>query len=146
MLLNTMGFRLIPNQRRIFSSVLPWVSDICFHRPRAVLIYMSRDMKTKQCQSKYFTFPRKLTHKPLLHTMVCKVQSTHQEEQNPGLTHDLDKSLREFTLELQPPKGIVLEQRLTPIHDTSICSPTFIPRSISQPTGTCYLFFVGFCR
>lgn len=78
-----MWFRLIPNQRCIFSSVLPWVSDICFHSPRAVLIFMSRDMKTKQCQSKYFTFPRKLTHQPLLHTMVCKVQSTHQAGTKP---------------------------------------------------------------
>lgn len=83
MLLNTVWFRLIPHQRCIFSLVLPWVSDIRFHGSRAVLIFMSRDMKTKQCQNKYFTFPRKLTHKPLLHATVCKVQSTHQAGTKP---------------------------------------------------------------
>lgn len=45
---------------------------------------MSRDMKTKQHQNKYFIFPRKPTHKPLLHTTVCKVQSTHQAATKPS--------------------------------------------------------------
>lgn len=84
LVLTTKPLCLIPNQRCIFSSVLPWVSDISFHRAGAVLIFMSRDMKTKQHQNKYFIFPRKPTHKPLLHTTVCKVQSTHQAATKPS--------------------------------------------------------------
>lgn len=45
--------------------------------------FQSRDTKTKQCHNKYFTFPRKLTHKPLLYTTVCKVQRTHQAGTKP---------------------------------------------------------------
>lgn len=65
----------------------------------------------------------------------AKCRAHTKQKQNPGLPHYLDKSPTEFTLELLPPKGIVLEQRLTPIQDTSICSPTFIPGSIPQATG-----------
>lgn len=137
-----MWFRLIPNQRCIFSSVLPWVSNAGFHRPKAVLYFMSRDMKTKQRQNKYFTFPRKLTHKPLLHTTVCKVQSTHQEGTKPWAHTLLGQKPTECTLKLLPLKAILLEQRLTPIQETSLSSPTFTPGSIPQATCTCLLVFL----
>lgn len=147
MLLNIVWFTLIPNQRCIFSSVLPWVSDTCFHRLRAVLVFMSGDRKTKQCQNKYFTFPRKLTHKPLLHTMVCKVQSTHQAEQNPGPTHYLDKSPTGIHSPTAASKGNCIRAKADSNTRHKYLQSHLLTRV--NPTGYRYLFTCfsgGFCR
>lgn len=133
------GLRLIPSQKGIFSSLLPWASDISFHIQRAVLVFMSREMKAKHCQDKHSTFPRKLIHKPLLHTMICKVQSTHQAQTEPWSHTPLG----------QKPSGIAaskgnLRVRMTPIQETGIHSPTFTAGSRLQATGPC--FSVSSCR
>lgn len=138
MLLNTVWFRLIPNQRCIFSSVLPWVSDICFHRPRAVLVFMSRDMKTKQRQNKCFTFPRKLAHKPLLHTMVCKVHSTHQAGTKPWAHALFGQKPHSW---ISASEGNCVRAKADTNRRQSICSPTFISGSIPQATCTFLLVF-----
>lgn len=147
MLLNTMWFRLILNQRCIFSSVLPWVSDICFHRLKAVLIFMSRDMKTKQRQNKYSTFPRKLTHKPLLHTMVCKVQSTHQAGTKPWAHTLLGQKPHSIHSWIAASKGNCIRAKADSNRRHKYLQSHLHTRV--NPTGYRYLFAcfsVGFCR
>lgn len=110
----------------------------------AVLVFMSRDMKTKQRQNKYFTSPRKLTYKPLPHTTVCKVPSTHQAQTKPWSHTPLEQKPHRIHPGTAASNGSFLRARLTPVQETSICSPTFIPVSIPKATGTC--FSVGFYR
>lgn len=111
-----------------------------FHARRAVLGSMSGDRKTKQHQNKYFTSPGKLTRKPLLHTTVCKVQSTHQAQTKPWSHTLLGQKPHRIHPGTAVSKGKFVRARLAPIQETSSCSPTFTPVSISQAL---LLAFVG---
>lgn len=125
------------------SPLSPQTSDISFHLRRAALIFMSRDMKTKQHQNKYFASPRKLRYKPLLHTALCKVQSTHQAQTKPWSHTLLGQKPHWIHPGVAAFEGNFLRARLTPIKETSICSPTFTPASITHATGTFQLAFAG---